>query len=90
MYLVNKRIDMIPTLLSTDMCSLHGNVERLVIRCRACRRATHSCVVVQTFSVAWEMTHDAEIVDTHFYKSVIKSVGAFSYAQAQDMLDHGE
>ena len=28
-YLVQKRIDMLPKLLTTDLCSLRGNVERL-------------------------------------------------------------
>lgn len=60
---------MIPSLLSTDLCSLHGGVERLA------------------FSVVWEMTKDADIVDTRFHKSVIKSKGAFTYGEAQDRVD---
>jgi exosome complex exonuclease DIS3/RRP44 len=27
-YLVNKRLDMLPALLTTDLCSLKGNVDR--------------------------------------------------------------
>ena len=27
-YLVNKRLDMLPSLLTTDLCSLKGNVDR--------------------------------------------------------------
>lgn len=68
-YLVERRIDMIPSLLSTDLCSLVGNVDRLA------------------FSVFWEMTPDAEIVDTRFTRTVIRSRAALSYGQAQDMLD---
>ena len=30
-YLVNKRLDMLPSLLTTDLCSLKGNVDRYVI-----------------------------------------------------------
>ncbi len=29
-YLIDKRIDMVPELLSSDLCSLRGNVERSV------------------------------------------------------------
>jgi exosome complex exonuclease DIS3/RRP44 len=57
---------MIPTLLSTNLCSIHEKVDRLV------------------FSTIWEMTPDAEIVNTRFHKSVINSVGAFTYGQAQE------
>jgi exoribonuclease R len=56
-------------LLSTDMCSLHANVERL------------------TFSSVWEMNDNAEIIDTKFYKSVIKSKAAMTYARAQELID---
>ena len=41
-----------PGLLTTDICSLRGKVERL------------------TFSVIWEMTPSAEIVDTSFTKAI--------------------
>jgi exoribonuclease R len=30
-YLVDRRFDMLPTLLSSDLCSLHGNVDRLAV-----------------------------------------------------------
>lgn len=70
-YLVQRRIDMIPTLLSTNLCSLHEKVDRLA------------------FSVVWEMTPKAEIVKSTFFKSVIKSCGAFTYGQAQERLDQG-
>ncbi len=32
-YLVQKRIDMLPSLLTTDLCSLRGNVSRLAFSC---------------------------------------------------------
>jgi exosome complex exonuclease DIS3/RRP44 len=68
-YLVERRIDMIPGFLSGNLCSLHEKVDRL------------------TFSCIWEMTPDAVIVDTKFKKCVIRSVGAFSYGQAQTRID---
>ena len=64
-YLVNKRIDMLPKLLGTNLCSLMPYVERYA------------------FSVLWEMTPEAEVVDSTFTKSVIRSREAFSYEQAQ-------
>lgn len=68
-YLVDKRIDMLPMLLGTDLCSLKPYVERFA------------------FSVIWEVTPDADIVDVKFTKSVIKSREAFSYEQAQLRID---
>ncbi|KAF8518199.1 RNB-domain-containing protein [Gautieria morchelliformis] len=64
-YLVDKRIDMLPSLLGTNLCSLRPNVERLA------------------FSAIWELTPEANIVNTRFTKSVIASKAAFSYEQAQ-------
>ncbi|TFY83451.1 hypothetical protein EWM64_g562 [Hericium alpestre] len=64
-YLVDKRIDMLPSLLGTNLCSLRPNVERLA------------------FSVIWELTPDAKIVNVRFTKSVIASKSAFTYEEAQ-------
>jgi exosome complex exonuclease DIS3/RRP44 len=68
-YLVDRRIDMIPARLSTNLCSLHEHVERLA------------------FSTVWELTPDADIVSVKFFKSVIHSKGAMTYAQAQERID---
>ncbi len=68
-YLVDKRIDMLPMLLGTDLCSLKPYVERYA------------------FSTIWEITKDAEIVNSSFTKSVIRSREAFSYEQAQLRID---
>lgn len=68
-YLVDKRIDMLPMLLGTDLCSLKPYVERYA------------------FSVIWELTPDAEIINLEFTKSVIKSREAFSYEDAQAQID---
>jgi exosome complex exonuclease DIS3/RRP44 len=68
-YLVNKRLDMLPKLLTTDLCSLKGNVDRYA------------------FSVLWEVTPDAEIIDVDFKKSVIHSIAALTYQQAQSFID---
>ncbi|KAI4171030.1 MAG: hypothetical protein LQ343_004567 [Gyalolechia ehrenbergii] len=68
-YLVDKRIDMLPMLLGTDLCSLKPYVERFA------------------FSTIWEITKDAEIIDSRFTKSVIRSREAFSYEQAQLRID---
>lgn len=68
-YLVNRRLDMLPSLLTTDLCSLKGNVDRYA------------------FSILWEVTPEADIVDVDFKKSIIHSVGALTYQQAQTMID---
>lgn len=68
-YLVDRRIDMLPHLLGTNLCSLRPFVERLA------------------FSVIWELTPDAEIVNVRFCKSVIASKAAFTYEAAQRRKD---
>ncbi|CAJ1405351.1 unnamed protein product [Effrenium voratum] len=40
-----------------------------------------------TFSVLWEMTPEAEVVDTKYCKAIIKSREALSYAEAQARID---
>lgn len=68
-YLVNKRLDMLPGLLTTDLCSLKGNVDRYA------------------FSVIWEVTPNADILNVEFKKSLIHSIAALTYQQAQSMID---
>jgi len=68
-YLVNKRLDMLPALLTTDLCSLKANVDRYA------------------FSVIWEVTPEAEIVNVDFKKTVIHSIAALTYQQAQSFID---
>uniref|UniRef100_A0A060SYB3 Ribosomal RNA-processing protein 44 n=1 Tax=Blastobotrys adeninivorans TaxID=409370 RepID=A0A060SYB3_BLAAD len=68
-YLVDKRIDMLPMLLGTDLCSLKPYVDRFA------------------FSVLWELTPDADIVNVEFTKSIIRSREAFSYDAAQARID---
>lgn len=68
-YLVNKRLDMLPGLLTTDLCSLKGNVDRYA------------------FSVLWEVTPEAEILKVDFHKSIIHSIAALTYQQAQSFID---
>ncbi|KDR22892.1 hypothetical protein L798_14747, partial [Zootermopsis nevadensis] len=68
-YLVDKRIDMVPELLSSNLCSLLGNEERFA------------------FSCIWELTQEAEVVNTRFCKSIIRSRQAMTYEEAQMKID---
>lgn len=68
-YLVNKRLDMLPGLLTTDLCSLKGNVDRYA------------------FSVLWEVSPDAEIINVNFKKTIIHSIAALTYQQAQSFIE---
>ncbi len=68
-YLVDRRIDMIPARLSTNICSLRGGEERLA------------------FSCVWRVNDKAEILETKFFKSLIKSKAAWTYAMAQERID---
>lgn len=68
-YLVNKRLDMLPALLTTDLCSLKCNVDRYA------------------FSVLWEVAPDGNIIQVDFQKSIIHSIAALTYQQAQSFID---
>lgn len=68
-YLVNKRLDMLPSLLTTDLCSLKGNVDRFA------------------FSVIWEITPEGNILNVDFHKSIIHSIAALTYQQAQAFIE---
>ncbi|XP_044270531.1 exosome complex exonuclease RRP44 [Tribolium madens] len=68
-YLVNNRIDMVPELLSSNLCSLRGGEERFA------------------FSCVWEMDKNANILNTRFHKSIIKSKKAMTYEEAQLIID---
>lgn len=68
-YLVDKRIDMVPELLSSNLCSLRGGEERFA------------------FSCVWEIDENANIVNTKFHKSIIKSKKAMTYEEAQLIID---
>ena len=68
-YLVNTRANMVPELLSENLCSLHPHVDRLA------------------FSVIMEMDDAANVISRNFVKTVIRSRGALSYAEAQARID---
>ena len=69
-YLVHKRTDMLPKVLTENLCSLVGGKERLA------------------FSVLWEFDKDTlEIKNVKYGKSVIKSLAALEYGQAQRILN---
>ena len=69
-YLVHKRTDMLPKVLTENLCSLVEKKERLA------------------FSVLWEFDKDnLEIKNVKYGKSVIKSLAALEYGQAQKILN---
>lgn len=72
-YLPNRRIDMLPPLLGTDICSLHKEKERLAF----------SLVLEVEMQPG---TAEVRIANTRFVKSVIKSKESFTYTQASRVL----
>ncbi|EPQ19859.1 Exosome complex exonuclease RRP44 [Myotis brandtii] len=97
-YLCEKRIDMVPELLSSNLCSLRCNVDRYLCL------FFHKNIVVTiltdsheqllsisphrlAFSCIWEMNHNAEILKTRFTKSAINSKASLTYAEAQMRID---
>lgn len=84
-YLCDRRIDMLPELLSGNLCSLRGNEERLA----TFHLISHIVftIVRYAFSVIWTMTDKAEIMSVKFHKSLICSKAALTYARAQEIID---
>ena len=81
-YLVDKRIDMLPPLLGTNLCSLRPFVERLAfsvfwVSFIYIRRDSEFNFCVQ------ELDQNAEVVNVRFTKAVIASKAAFTYEEAQ-------
>jgi len=70
-YLVDRRIDMLPRLLNADLCSLRPNVDRLAFS------------VFWELTPELEILHQK----TKFAKTVIHSERAFSYGEAQSQMD---
>jgi exosome complex exonuclease DIS3/RRP44 len=81
-YLVDKRIDMLPALLGTNLCSLRPFVERLAFSA-IWVRIVPSDFLLSKSNIFQELTQDAEIVNVRFTKSVIASKAAFTYEEAQ-------
>uniref|UniRef100_A0A8D0H5M5 Protein DIS3 homolog n=1 Tax=Sphenodon punctatus TaxID=8508 RepID=A0A8D0H5M5_SPHPU len=81
-YLCAKRIDMVPELLSSDLCSLRSNVDRYLgmfnfyiffKEFQIFSSLTFLFLSRFAFSCIWELNHNAEILKTRFTKSVINS-----------------
>lgn len=101
-YLVERRIDMLPELLSTSMLIQNSDFEFQALFAHFCLATDGSMLLISlltdmcslianvdrlTFSVLWEVTPDAKIVNTRFHKTVIHSAAAMAYSQAQDLID---
>ncbi|KAF4683885.1 exosome catalytic subunit dis3 [Perkinsus olseni] len=73
-YLVERRTDMLPSLLTTDLCSLVGGKDRL-------------CFSVLWEMDANNKKEPFKIVNTQFHKAIINSNAALSYGEAQARID---
>ncbi|KAG2451560.1 hypothetical protein HYH02_004158 [Chlamydomonas schloesseri] len=85
-YLVDRRLDMLPGLLSEQLCSLREGVERFAVSViwtlsrtprRAAGPAPDRCA----------RRHDYAVLDTWFGRTLIRSRHQLHYQQAQDVLD---
>lgn len=75
-YLVDRRLDMLPGLLTTKLCSLTDTEDHFAFSV--------------LWEVKLVGQKEVEIVDVSFCKSIIRSVGALSYQRAQEFLDDAE
>ena len=73
-YLVERRLDMLPGLLTTSLCSLVGGVDRFAFSVQWEMTPPPECRVVRR----------------EFFKSCIHSRAAMTYGNAQDMIDRWE
>lgn len=82
-YLVDKRIDMLPSLLGTNLCSLRPHVERLAFSAIWVRAQLRLYKFRWNIGNEQELTPEAEIINVRFAKSIIASKAAFTYEEAQ-------
>lgn len=75
-YLVDKRLDMLPGLLTTKLCSLTSTEDHFAFS------------VLWEMQLVGQ--HEVQIVDVSFCKSIIRSVASLSYQEAQVFLDDPE
>ncbi|KAF9574471.1 DIS3 mitotic control [Mortierella alpina] len=68
-YLSDRRFDMLPKVLSEQVCSLRHHVDRYAM------------------SVMWTLDADANVLDTWFGRTVIRSACEMEYEQAQGLLN---
>ncbi|KAG0197124.1 DIS3 mitotic control [Mortierella sp. GBA30] len=68
-YLSDRRFDMLPKVLSEQVCSLRHHVDRYAM------------------SVIWTLDTEANVLDTWFGRTVIRSACEMEYEQAQGLLD---
>ncbi|KAK1944347.1 Exosome complex exonuclease RRP44 A [Phytophthora citrophthora] len=72
-YLVDRRLDMLPGLLTTKLCSLTDVEDHFAFS------------VLWELKLVGD--NDVQVVDVQFCKSLIRSVASLSYQQAQEFLD---
>ncbi|KAF9362619.1 DIS3 mitotic control [Mortierella sp. NVP85] len=68
-YLSDRRFDMLPKVLSEQLCSLRHRVDRYAM------------------SVIWTLDSEANVINTWFGRTVIRSACEMEYEQAQQILD---
>ncbi|ETL26443.1 hypothetical protein L916_19889, partial [Phytophthora nicotianae] len=72
-YLVDRRLDMLPGLLTTKLCSLTDTEDHFAFS------------VLWELKLVGD--NDVQVIDVQFCKSLIRSVASLSYQQAQEFLD---
>ncbi|KAI5179626.1 exosome complex exonuclease DIS3/RRP44 [Nematocida sp. AWRm80] len=96
-YLPNKRIDMLPSLLGTNLCSLHKNIDRLAFSViwHLSLTPNHPATQPITYSnleslnlndPGVEDLFSITVLSKRFTKSIINSKESFTYDQAADIL----
>lgn len=75
-YLVDRRLDMLPGLLTTKLCSLTSTEDHFAFS------------VLWEMKLVGD--REVQIVDVSFCKSIIRSIASLSYQQAQVLLDDPE
>jgi len=99
-YLVEKRLDMLPALLTETLCSLKGNVDRFAFSVTweyAPQRSTAEAAASAGRVVRNVSTHAEGLLgrdewapvpgSTRYFKSIIHSRAALTYAKAQEYID---
>lgn len=92
-YLVDQRIDMLPSLLSSDIASLHGNKDRFAFTVKMTANVYHSDkkTIVTEDKDPIKLDDSGDIVfelndDVWVGRTAIRSVAAMTYEQAHNLI----
>ena len=87
-YLADRRHDMLPAILSADLCSLLSNVDRYVCMYGTVHITYRSHCFRYAVSVIWQLDSVYHVKDVWYGRTVIRSSYKLAYEVSQKTIQH--